>query len=100
MNRREMFKVLSGVSCILATSVQSQAFQLQDNNLIDLLKKSWDEKEDCDPINYLVNGGVSHNSQPLQVRNVIKQEFRDDKTHVFNGLVLSKTEVALMISID
>lgn len=96
INRRTSLKLLGGVllsAPCAASSLISESSFIPEGGLNDLYA-TWMQKESILPITYLTQLGL--NSDLSGLKSQIKADFSIDNLFIYNGLYLSKTEVALV----
>ncbi|GAA6204835.1 hypothetical protein [Thalassotalea sp. SU-HH00458] len=101
-NRR---KFLSALGCLAVTSSSCNANLLgllNDENLrisdFEQISIYWKQNELTLASTFLCNNGVDARCSPEYIEGLIIKDFEQDNTIIINGLVISKTEAAIIAS--
>jgi len=101
-NRR---KFLSVLGCLAVTSASGNANLLgllNDENLkvsdFEQISLYWQHNESTSASTFLCNKGVDATCSQEYIEDIIIQDFKQDNTIIINGLVISKTEAAIIVS--
>jgi hypothetical protein len=99
-NRR---KFLSALCCLTVTSISCKASLLTPNkrkqtylNDFEQIRLYWQKNEVINAPEYLLNQGVNNLTSQRSIKSLVVNDFAQDNIITVNGLVLSKTEAAII----
>jgi len=104
MDRRKALKIIASLPLLLAYQTDAKAGIISyDNSALNELKEAqiiWEKSEKCCPIQFINELSRSVINDQTLLRAQISNEFKKSEIVNINGLIVSKTEAALLASLS
>jgi len=104
MDRRKLLKIMASLPLLMTyQSLSKTENRNYDNSVLNELKKAqivWEKSEKCCPIQFINKLSISVINDQTLLRAQISNEFKKNEVVDINGLIVSKTEAALLASLS
>lgn len=83
---------------VLASTISSK-LEINSVNISKLVSDIWNKEMPMSPYSYLSQKSISAHTSERRVKEAIQHDFKNDKTILVNGFIISATEAALIATI-